>query len=271
MKPTRVYEKMATYYDLLYRQLVDYDGDCDFLEEIFRKHSAKRVKSILDIGSGTGSHAIILARRGYHVVGIDRSSQMLALAKKKKIDPSSTPEFRSMDMRNIKLREKFDAAVVMFGGFGYLIENEDVDRFLNSVGKSIPNGLLVFEFWQNSAIFPAGASALGHRDWDREEDEQNHLLVIRLNTSKYDAQTNLLSVNFDFYVVDANSKLLVDNFSETHVVRTYSISEVRHQVEKNGYNPIAFYVGDLKARRIAPAQLSTFRVICVAKKRGKSK
>ena len=65
----------ASAYDALYHDK-DYERECDFLEAIFRKYS-KKVKTILDLGCGTAGHALILARRGYEVVGVDRSVTML--------------------------------------------------------------------------------------------------------------------------------------------------------------------------------------------------
>jgi 2-polyprenyl-3-methyl-5-hydroxy-6-metoxy-1,4-benzoquinol methylase len=64
-----IFNKFGEYYDLTYRETMDYKKDCDILESIFKGFKMKQ-KSILDLGCGTGSHALILARRGYSVAGI---------------------------------------------------------------------------------------------------------------------------------------------------------------------------------------------------------
>ena len=72
----------AAGYDALY-QAKDYDGEVDLLEGIFRRYAGRPVRDILDVGCGTGNHALRLAAKGYRVLGIDRSLDMLEVAKYK--------------------------------------------------------------------------------------------------------------------------------------------------------------------------------------------
>jgi predicted TPR repeat methyltransferase len=69
----------AEIYDWLYSDK-DYAGECDLLEELFRRCSGREIQSILDLGCGTGGHAFPLADRGYQVLGVDRSADMIAQA-----------------------------------------------------------------------------------------------------------------------------------------------------------------------------------------------
>jgi ubiquinone/menaquinone biosynthesis C-methylase UbiE len=56
-------------------------GECDFIEQEVAHN--KRIR-ILDIGCGTGRHAIELTKRGYtNVVGVDLSESQIARAKEK--------------------------------------------------------------------------------------------------------------------------------------------------------------------------------------------
>src|SRR5207249_3136680 len=77
-----LYGRFARYYDLICHALVNYEGDVDYLQDVFRRYKAKP-RTILDLGCGTGNHSVPLARRGYRVSGIDRSASMIAQAKKK--------------------------------------------------------------------------------------------------------------------------------------------------------------------------------------------
>jgi SAM-dependent methyltransferase len=263
------YSKMADYYDTLYSKIVDYRSQVDYLEKIIAKHRRKRTESILDVACGTGNYTFIFASRGYRTIGIDVSEEMLRVAKEK-AGRKRNPQFFKIDMRNIDLQARYDVAVVLFGGFGYLLKQSEVGEFFASVAKQLKKGgLLIFEFWQNSAIFPAATRPSGQRTWDRVEDDKRS--IVRLNTSKYDAQTNILSVRFDFYVLNTKTKSLVDNFSETHLTKTYAVSHIQELLERGNLKSLGFYDGDLgKTKKDEPAQasFSTFRVLAVARPSG---
>src|SRR3972149_6103014 len=77
------YGRFARYYDAVYDGVLDYHADCDYLDSLFRRFLRRRPKSVLDLGCGTGSHAIELGRRGYEVVGLDLSKSQLAVAGRK--------------------------------------------------------------------------------------------------------------------------------------------------------------------------------------------
>jgi hypothetical protein len=61
---------------LTYRETINYKEDCDILERTFEVHK-KKPKSIPDSACGTGSHALILAKRGYSVAGGKSSTERL--------------------------------------------------------------------------------------------------------------------------------------------------------------------------------------------------
>src|SRR5713101_2528746 len=129
------YGRFARYYDLIYHGPVDYEGDVDFLERVFRRFRTAP-KTILDLGCGTGNHALPMARRGYRVTGIDQSREMLALARKKAASSRARPRFVHADMRSFLLGRKFDAAVCMFGAFGYVLPERDASRSIGRIWKS---------------------------------------------------------------------------------------------------------------------------------------
>ncbi len=257
---------MAYYYDEVYSDIVDYERQTRFLEKIFKKHLGRRPKTILDIACGTGNYTFVFAKHGYNTTGIDISEAMLKVARKKAAD-GDNPRFYKMDMRRIRLSERFDVATVLFGGFGYLERESDVELFFGRVPKHLSGrGLLMFEFWQNSAVLPAATGKSGMKSWDRTETSARS--IIRLNLSRYDPHSNVLDVRFDFYVMDRKTKEVIDEFSETHRVKTYSISHMRTLLERNGLKALAFYDADLaraEKGEVRPASFSTFRVMAVAR------
>jgi SAM-dependent methyltransferase len=147
-----VFKGYARYYDALYGDK-DYPGECDYLERVFRAFSRRRVNKILDLGCGTGHHALLLAERGYKVLGVDVSPQMLALARERAGGRSAGVRFRRGDIRKIRLRESFDAVISMFAVMGYQTEDEDVRRALKTAARHLPaGGLFVFDVWFGPAV-----------------------------------------------------------------------------------------------------------------------
>ena len=257
------YSGMARYYDAIYSSIVDYERELRRVEKIFRKHNSRKTRSILDVACGTGNYTFIFARKGFRTVGIDLSESMIEAAKSK-IGSKKNPRFFKMDMRRITLREKFDAATVLFGGFGYLTYSEDVLKFFRQAKKILnPGGLLVLEFWQSTGVLPAAAGASGNTNWDRAEFEGKRIL--RLNRGKYDPTTNMLAINFDFYIVDLKANRLVDHFEELHTVKTYNVSDMKETLEDGGFKPLAFYEAGLgSGGELQPHSIGTFRVMAVA-------
>lgn len=94
-------KEYANVYDYLYQDK-DYEKECDFVEEIFKKRG-KRVKTILDLGCGTGGHAIVFAKHGYKVTGIDRSEEMLKTARRKARKAGLKINFHRSSIQDLKL------------------------------------------------------------------------------------------------------------------------------------------------------------------------
>ena len=76
------YEGLAASYDALTTD-VGYEKRADFLEKLFRR-SRIPVHTVLDLACGTGTMTWLLTDRGYELIGVDGSEEMLAAAMEKK-------------------------------------------------------------------------------------------------------------------------------------------------------------------------------------------
>jgi len=118
-------------------------GECDFIEsEIGHDKSL----NILDVGCGTGRHAIELAKRGYRVTGIDLSENLLQKAREKANAASVEVEFERHDARNLPFNNQFDAAIMICEGAFPLMETDEMNfEILKSVARALkPNGKFIF-------------------------------------------------------------------------------------------------------------------------------
>lgn len=100
-------------------------------ETTFIEQALPKKGVTLDLCCGTGRHSIILRRKGWNIIGLDLSKNLLAIAKRNmKNDKVDLPLVRA-DMRCFPFRDQvFDAVICMFTSFGYLpSENDDVKSF----------------------------------------------------------------------------------------------------------------------------------------------
>jgi 2-polyprenyl-3-methyl-5-hydroxy-6-metoxy-1,4-benzoquinol methylase len=118
-------------------------GECDFIEqEINRDKSLK----IIDIGCGTGRHAIELTKRGYNVTGVDLSEDQIKRAKEKAQEAGVTIDFQTQDARNLSFDGEFDLAIMLCEGGFSLMETDEMNfEILKNATKALKSkGKLIF-------------------------------------------------------------------------------------------------------------------------------
>ncbi|MFI5349987.1 MAG: methyltransferase domain-containing protein [Elusimicrobiota bacterium] len=145
--------RAAEHYDLLYRDK-DYAAEAAYaLGEVRRVNPGAR--AVLDVGCGTGRHALELARLGCRVIGIDRSGTMLARARRRAASASRErrPAFRKADVRRLSLGRRFDAVVALFHVFSYLEDAPALAEALARIRAHLRSGgVLLFDCWHGPAV-----------------------------------------------------------------------------------------------------------------------
>lgn len=128
---------------------------------------------ILDVGCGTGRHAIELAKRGYAVTGLDLSAGMLARARDAANAAGVTVEWLRADATCFALPARYDAAICLCeGAFGLLGQGDDpIEQplsILRNIARSLrPQGKTVFTVLNGTAMLRRHADAdvaAGHFD-----------------------------------------------------------------------------------------------------------
>ncbi len=137
-----IYTAMAPFYDEINGD-IDYGAWADFLDGLM-KRNARPVREVLDLGCGTGSMTIELAKRGYDMTGVDLSPEMLDMARKRAGDPNIL--WLCQDMRELELFGTVQAAVCCLDCINHLTDAADVRRTLSLVHNYLePDGLFVFD------------------------------------------------------------------------------------------------------------------------------
>ena len=161
--------KMKQWYELLFENYArKYDkecfvqgtvGECNFIEAEISRDKTLR---IIDIGCGTGRHAIELTKRGYNVTGVDLSENQIKRAREKaeeagltidtfdklSIDPehSRRVDFQTQDARNLPFDGEFDLAIMLCEGGFSLMETDEMNfEILKNATKALKSkGKLIF-------------------------------------------------------------------------------------------------------------------------------
>ena len=141
-------------------------GECDFIE---KELNHDRSKKILDIGCGTGRHAIELTKRGYQVTGIDLSEGQLKRAREKAEKEGLSIPFLRQDARNLPFKKEFDVAIMLCEGGFPLMETDEMNfEILKNASEALKDhGKLIFTTL--NGLFPLFHSI--NEFHDREEDE----------------------------------------------------------------------------------------------------
>ena len=139
------YGPLAPVYDKFTND-VCYSDFADFYENIFSERS-KAVKTLLDVGCGTGSLTAIMAQRGYEMIAADESSDMLCIAQEKFAEFSDVipPLFLCQSMTELDLYGTVDAALSCLDAVNYLPPSDlpELFRLLHLFIE--PSGILIFD------------------------------------------------------------------------------------------------------------------------------
>lgn len=233
---------MEQWYELLFRNYaVKYDsesftkgtlGECDFIES---ESGYNKQTLILDIGCGTGRHAIELAKRGYNVTGIDLSESQLKRASEKALAAGLDIKFIKMDARNLLFKNEFDLAIMICEGAFPLMETDEMnfDILKSAAAVLKTNGKLIFTTL--NGLFPLFHSVKDFLAKNKEEGNAEY------GNNSFDLMT----------FRDTSKTEFTDDDSNVHVLdcneRYYVPSEITWLLKSLGFSKIDIYGAKLGA------------------------
>src|SRR5699024_8676778 len=138
------YGKFAQVYDL-FMDNVDYEGWADCLEKHLKEEGIED-GLVLELGCGTGTMTGLLARRGYDMIGVDNSEEMLAEAMEKKVEDGLDILYLLQDMQEFELYGTVRAAVSVCDSLNYITEKEELLQVFRLVNNYLdPGGIFLFD------------------------------------------------------------------------------------------------------------------------------
>lgn len=222
----------SQYYDLVYQ-------DKNYLDEVtYVCSKLGNCVSVFEMGSGTGRHAVELARLNMEVHGIDLSSTMTEQAKRSVSKESSQIGekivLKEGDARFHDFEREFDGGLSLFHVASYQTHNDDLERFLANAHKHLrQGGRFVFDFWYGPAVLHLKATPRVKRF------ENDEVKIIRVAEPYSHSSDNTITVKYDMIVHDLKEDRVVE-LSESHKMRYFFIPELKYYLNKLGFEVLEF-------------------------------
>lgn len=184
---------------------------------------------VLDVGCGTGRHTIGLAGEGFDVLGIDIGPALVDEATRR--TPDDLPgraRFEVGDMRDLRYREQFEAAILMDASFGFFDDHGNYGVLKQVAGALVPGGVFLLEVFN----VPALARMVG-RDWFETEQRA----VLR------ETVLDIEKAVIEFRGISIGRKTGERTVHPVQRIRFYTLPELRILLEGCGFEVVAVYGG----------------------------
>ncbi len=212
-----MYSNVQELYELLYSRK-NYRAEAQAVMSILHKHNAN-VKSVLDVACGPGLHARFLAS-SLEIVGIDYDDKVLEKAKKN----CPKAQFVYADMRSFNLNRRFDAALSLFSGFGYLSSLNEVAASLTCVHRHLaPQGVFILEQWLTPDVHL--------RPWQQIVPMGSDC-SIEISCRPEQMEANMVSMQFDWNIKSKGHQ--TDHTQRIYNWR-YTVEEMMEVFDRTGF------------------------------------
>ena len=259
------YRTIATAYDR-FNADVDYERWSDFIEACFKRFLPAKPEIVLDLACGTGRMTFPLADRGYDMIGIDGSAEMLAEAfdknaertdrlfeeacEKLGIDPDGldtdaameelarhpAPLFLQQDMRDFELYGTVDATVCCLDSLNYLCGDGDLLACLRCIQLYLaPGGLLVFDV--NSPY--KFAHIYGNNAYVLEDEDADGKAVFCGWQNEYDPESRLCRFYLSLFAEGEDGTYTRSDEEQTE--RCFDEAELCAALDEAGFDLCGIY------------------------------
>ena len=224
------YNQFAEVYDALMQE-APYDDWVALTEFLLNKDSVSKNASILDLGCGTGEIAIRLSHLGYHVTGVDNSSDMLSIAQQKAMDTQEQITWIRQDIRELEGFRDLDACISYCDVMNYITDLEDISEVCKRAASILrKDGVFIFDV--HDAGYAKNELA-GQTFADVTED-----IAYIWECDEGDKEGHLFHDITFFQKIDGDR---YEKFSELHEQQVYPLEVYETALKNAGFREILFF------------------------------
>lgn len=225
MSDAEIFSIYSHYYDLLYREK-DYAGDVKYIDDILTRYNVTG-RELLEFGSGTGKHGRLLVERGYKVVGVERSAEMVARA-----SVFDGFDCRQGDICEVKLGRTFDAVLSLFHVISYQVANADLHAaFFSAAQHLCQGGLFVFDVWYSPAVYTQRPVVRVKRLADATHE------ITRIAEPVFIPNENRVDVHYTILAQNIATGCC-ETLTENHPMRHFSLPEIDTLANAAGFERV---------------------------------
>lgn len=249
------YGDFAYYYDLL-TENVDYKSRCEYICNLLAENGVGK-GILLDLACGTGTMSMLLSDKGYDVIGVDASEDMLSVAQEKKMESGKDIMFLCQRMEELDLFGTINAAVCTLDSINHITDEETVKKVFSKVSLFMEDkGLFIFDV--NTPY--KHREVLGNNTFVYDMDD-----VYCVWQNSTDKNTLLTEVSLDIFEKDTEEEDDVYyRYSEEFSERGYELSEIREWLQENKFEVLGVY----EEMTTDEVRENTQRAVFVARKHG---
>ena len=242
------YTSFAAVYDT-FMYNVPYEEWADYLWKLLREYGIAD-GLVLELGCGTGSMTELLASKGYDMIGVDNSEDMLELAMEKRIESGHDILYLLQNMQEFELYGTVRAVVSVCDSVNYVTDEEELTEVFRLVNNYLdPQGVFIFDFNTEYKY----QEILGEQVIAEEREECSFIW-----DNYYDEEQKINEYELTLFVQSQEDPELYRKYQEVHYQRAYTLERIRNLIEKAGLRYVTAYDAYTK-----DAPLYTSERICV--------
>tara|TARA_B110000305_G_C19418673_1_gene629547 strand:- start:478 stop:1215 length:738 start_codon:yes stop_codon:yes gene_type:complete len=213
------FNQYSKYYDLFYKNK-KYSKEISNIKKLVKLNKQEKV---LEIGCGTGNHSFELSKHCGQVLALDKSLEMIKIAKKKYSKKNIT--FKQLEILDISENNKYDKIILLFHVFSYFTNKTYIRKIANKL-KLItkPGGYIIFDFWNS--------------EYTKKNELNNNIREIKYKNTKIIRESiikkkkkNVFNVKYNFFIFKKKQKKYL--FFEEHIMKSFNKNDIKGYFKKN--------------------------------------
>ena len=249
------YTSFAQVYDL-FQDNIPYGEWADYLKSLLNEYGVKD-GLVLELGCGTGSMTELLAEKGYDMIGVDNSEDMLEIAMEKRIESGHDILYLLQNMQEFELYGTVRAIVSVCDCVNYVTEKNELQEVFRLVNNYLdPKGMFIFDLNTRYKYEQMGETTIAE---NREE-------ASFIWDNYYDPEEEINEYELAIFIPAGGDSDLYRKFEEVHYQRAYDLAMVRRLLEEAGMEFVTAY--DAFTKDVPKPESE--RIYVVAREKGKS-